>query len=106
MSLDSAAFLAQCAVALALFAMGAAALLTASSVGKRIMALAAINAAALYALAAMGAPQGALIAASVAGFAQIGLGVALMVRLKEDYGAVEVSDLDLADAQSERTDQT
>lgn len=106
MTLDHVAMFAQAATALFLFVMGAIALLTSGSVGKRLMGLAALSLASLYALAAFGAPQSLLIAAALAALCQIALGVALMVRLKEDYGSVEARDLDDADRDSERTDQT
>ena len=104
MALHQAALMAQCAVAFALFVIGAAALLTAGSVGKRLIALAVVNLAALYALAALAAPESILVAAVFAGFAQICIGVSVMVRLKEDYGSVLTRHLDAADAESERTD--
>ncbi len=106
MALDHAALILQSAAAFILFALGAIALMTAGSVGKRMMGLATLSLAALYALAALGAPQSLLIAAAFAGLCQIVLGIGLMVRIKEDYGSAEARDLDDGDRESERTDQT
>ena len=68
---------------------------------KRLAAVIVALFAAMLALAALGAPQAALIAGGVIAFAYCIMGVALVVRLQEAYGGVEVAELDAADEASE-----
>jgi multisubunit Na+/H+ antiporter MnhC subunit len=104
MALDHAAALAHCAAAFVMFALGVVALFTAGGVGKRLMGLAVLGLSVVYALAALGAPPDLVLAAIIAAFCQTAFGVALMARIKEDYGSVEARDLDAADREGERAD--
>lgn len=89
--------------AAALLLLGAIAAWTSTNVVKRVAAIALAHIGAVCALSVLGAPDKALSAAVTAAFAQLTLGVALVVLLQERYGAVEVLDIDAADAQSEPT---
>jgi hypothetical protein len=68
---------------------------------KRLVAVIVALFAALLALAALGAPQTVLIAGGAFAFAYCVIGVAIVVRLQEAYGGVEVADFDAADDASE-----
>jgi energy-converting hydrogenase Eha subunit C len=89
--------------AVALLMLGAIAAWTSANVIKRVAAIALANIGAMSALSVLGAPDTALIAAVAAAFAQLTLGVALIVLLQERYSAIEAPDIDAADAQSEPT---
>lgn len=71
------------------------------SVGKRLVGVVIAQIGAALALAALHAPSQALIAGLVVAFVQLTLGVALLVRLQESYGATEVVEIDGGDGQSE-----
>lgn len=68
---------------------------------KRLAGLAVSGMGAVAALAALRAPDAALIAGLAAGFAQLALGAALLVRLQEGYGATDAPEIDAADIQDE-----
>lgn len=89
------------AAAVVLLLAGAASAWTSANALKRLGGLVVAALGAIVALAALGAPQALLIAAAAALFAQIAVGAALLVRLQEDYGGVEIPEIDFADAQSE-----
>ncbi|MEQ1708903.1 MAG: hypothetical protein ABL864_11310 [Terricaulis sp.] len=89
--------------AVALFMLGAIATWTSANVIKRVAAIALAHIGAVSALSVLGAPDVTLIAAVAAAFAQLTLGVALIVLLQERYGVIEAPDIDAADAQSEPT---
>lgn len=90
--------------AVALLVVGAVAAWTSANVAKRVAAIALAHIGAVVALAVLGAPGPALIAGVGAAFAQLTLGVALIVRLQESYGAIEAPEIDAADASSEPTE--
>jgi len=89
------------AVALVIALAGAFAALTSANVVKRVTAVLVALIGAMLALAALGAPASALIVGGALVFAYGAVGVALIVRLQEAYGGVEIGDIDSADAQSE-----
>jgi multisubunit Na+/H+ antiporter MnhC subunit len=89
------------ALAITVAIAGLAYALAADNLVKRLVGLASAMLACIAALALRGAPQGLLIAAAVAGFAQVALGTALLVRIQEDYGEIESRDLDNADRSTE-----
>jgi hypothetical protein len=90
--------------ATALLIAGAAAALLSPNAIKRLAGLTIAGLGALAALAALGAPDVALIAGVAVLFAQLAIGVAIVVRLQESYGAIETPEIDAADAQSEPRD--
>jgi hypothetical protein len=90
--------------AMALLIAGAAAALLSPNAIKRLAGLTIAGLGALAALAALSAPDVALIAGVAVLFAQLAIGVAIVVRLQESYGAIETPELDAADAQSEPRD--
>ena len=68
---------------------------------KRVVALTLALTGAVLGAAALGAP-GALLTAGIAlGFAQMIVGVAVVVRLQEGYGSVEIPEIDAADARDD-----
>ena len=89
------------AVAIALALIAALTAHASANATKRLVAVIVALFAAILALAALGAPQTALIAAGAVAFAYCVIGVALVVRLQEAYGVVEVAEFDAADEASE-----
>lgn len=85
------------AAAIALVVIGAAAALVQANAVKRVIGLAIAGFGAIAALAALGASDGALVAGVAIVFAQTVVGVVLIVRLQESYGAIEAPDIDAAD---------
>lgn len=85
------------AAAIALVVIGAVAALVQANVVKRVIGLAIAGFGAIAALAALGAPDGALVAGVAIVFAQTVIGVVLIVRLQESYGAIEAPEIDAAD---------
>lgn len=96
-----AAEIAGFAVAVALALMSAMTAYASLNAIKRVAAVLVGLIAALVALALLGAPEAALIVGTALMFAYAALGVALVVRVQEAYGGVEVADLDAADEQAE-----
>lgn len=90
--------------ALVLVSMGAVAVLGSANALKRVAGMVVAQIGALIALAALGAPQALLSVGALVAFAQTALGVALVVRLQEGYGEVEMHGIDAADAASEPTE--
>lgn len=89
------------ALSVALLAVGAVMALSSANVVKRVAGLLIAHLAALMALASLKLGGVVLMAALGVALAVLLLGVALLVRLQEAYGAVETLDLDTADSQSE-----
>ena len=89
------------AAALALLMCGAVAAWVSPNAIKRIAGLVVAMVGAVLALAALGAPSVLLIAGLAAVFAQAALGAAIIVRVQEDYGAVEAPETDQADRQDD-----
>jgi hypothetical protein len=82
---------------------GSAAALIAVNAVKRI---AGITIAGLGVLVSLGlwAPQAVSVGVAIM-FAQLAVGVALVVRMQESYGSIEVRDVDAADAADEPRDR-
>lgn len=101
MSADLLAERLELTVAVALLILGAITAWTSANVVKRLVGLVLAQLGALISLAALHAPDGALLAAIALAAAQLIVGAALVVRLQEAYGGLEVPDFDAADDQSE-----
>lgn len=93
------------AAALALTIGAAVAAWTASGALKRLACLVLAQIGAVLAAAALGAAQAAAIAGIAVAFAQLAVGAALVVRLQEDYGGVDVAQIDSADAADDVPEQ-
>lgn len=89
------------AAAVSLLMIGAAATLMSGNVIKRLAGLLVCGAGAIASLAALGAGDGALIVGVALLFVYAVLGVALVVRLQEGYGAIEAPEIDAADADND-----
>jgi hypothetical protein len=89
------------AAGVTLLTIGAVTAWASVNVAKRIGGLLIAQIAALLGLAVLGAPNAALMAGLAVAFVMLVLGCALLVRLQEAYGGVELPDLDQADEQSE-----
>lgn len=87
--------------AIALVVIGAAAALMIDNAIKRLAGLMIAGFGAVLALGVLGAPNGALVAGAAILFAQAVVGVAIVVRLQESYGAIEASDVDNADRETD-----
>lgn len=83
---------------------GAAAAFLSPNAIKRLAGLTIAGLGAVAALAAFRAPEFALTTGVAVLFAQLAIGVAIVVRLQEGYGGIETPDIDAADAQSEPRD--
>lgn len=94
------------ALSVALLALGAVMALSSANVAKRVAGLLLAHLAVLMALAALKLGGSVLMAGLGAALAALLLGVALLVRLQEAYGAVETLDMDVADSQSEPLEPT
>jgi hypothetical protein len=71
------------------------------SVAKRVVGVIVALLGAIVGLAALGAPQAMMIAGAAALFAYVTMGVGLLARLQEAYGATDVADIDRGDADAE-----
>lgn len=80
---------------------GAATAWISANIAKRLVGLALALIGAVMALAGLGAPSEVSSAGVAVGFGQIALGIALLVRLQEAYGATEAPEIDAADGESE-----
>lgn len=89
------------AASIALVITGAMAALFLTNAVKRVAGFVIAGFGATVALAALGAPDGALVASVAIMFAQAVIGVALIVRLQESYGAIEAPEIDSADRDDE-----
>ncbi|MFT3726294.1 MAG: hypothetical protein QM759_00505 [Terricaulis sp.] len=89
------------AAGIALFAGGASLAWTSVSFSKRVIGVLLGLLGAIAALAALAAPQAALIAGVAVLLAYAAAGVAVLVRLQEEYGATELADVDTLDAEAE-----
>lgn len=93
------------ATAVALVVIGAMAALLLGNAIKRLAGLLIAGFGAIAALAVLGASDGALLVGVAVLLAQTAIGVALVVRLQEAYGAVDAGDIDAADADSDVQDR-
>lgn len=89
------------ALAIALVAGGAVTAFASSNALKRVMAVLVALVGAALALGALGAPAIAVTAAVAIALGYVAVGVAVVVRIQEAYGAVEMRDLDAADEEDE-----
>ena len=89
------------ALAVALLLVGVVTAWTSGNVAKRLAGVALALTGSLIALGVLDAPAALLIAGAGVGFAQLVVGVALLVRLQESYGGAEAPDFDAADGQSD-----
>lgn len=89
------------AVAVGLLMTGAVSAWVSANAAKRLAGVALAGLGAWMALAAMGAPNALLIAGVAVAFAQLAVGVAVLVRVQEGYGAIEAPELDQADRQDD-----
>lgn len=85
------------AVAVVMLMLGAVTAWNSANVIKRVAGLVVAMLGALAALAAFDAPGELLVVAGAAAFAQLVIGVALIVRVQEAYGGVEAAEIDAAD---------
>lgn len=95
----------QLAAAAVLLLTGATMAWTATNAVKRVVGIAIAGFAAMLALAVLRAPEAALIAALALVFAHVLIGAAIVVRLQEGYGGVELTDIDAADEHAEPPEQ-
>lgn len=89
--------------AAALAALGAVGVFVSDNVGKRLVGAAVAMLGALLALAALHAPPLLLTAGVAAALAYAALYAVLLVRAQETYGDIEITAIDAADEQTERT---
>jgi hypothetical protein len=84
-----------------LVALGVAVAWLARDALKRVGGLALLGFAAVAAAAALGSPRELLAGGAAVVFAQIVVGVAIVVRMREAYATTEVAEIDAADDASE-----
>lgn len=101
MGAGAVVLVAQLALALAVFAVGALTAWVSNNAVKRVVGVGVSLIAAMLVLAALGAPVGLIVAAAGLLLAVLALGAALVVRLQETYAGVEAHEFDAAD----RTDE-
>ena len=89
------------AIAVALLLCGAFAAWAATNAIKRLAAVTIALVAAIMAGAALSAPDVLLIGVAGVAFAYLVVGAALVVRAQEEYGVVETSEIDSADARDD-----
>lgn len=89
------------AASVVLLVCGATLAWSSASFTKRVAGVIIALSGAIAGVAVVGAPQAALIAGAVTLFAYATIGVGVLARLQEDYGATEIADIDRADAESE-----
>lgn len=82
---------------------GAAGALIATNAIKRLVGVTIASLGVVVALA-LWAPQAVSVGVAIM-FAQLAVGVALVVRMQESYGSIEVRDIDAADAADEPRDR-
>lgn len=73
---------------------------------KRLTGMAIAFIGAVLALGALGAPPALIVAGVVLMFAHLAVGLALLVRLQEGYGGVELTEIDTADRKAEMAERT
>jgi hypothetical protein len=71
------------------------------SVAKRLIGVIIALLGGIVGLAAIGAPQPMMIAGAATLFAYVTVGVSVLARLQEAYGATDVGDIDRSDAETE-----
>jgi len=91
-------------LASALLMTGAGVAVAASSVVRRLIGVLVALLAAVLAAAALGSSQAVVVAAVAITFAYCALGVGVLVRLQEAYGATETGEIDSADDATERAE--
>lgn len=91
--------------AVALTMIGAIAAWAAANALKRLVGLVIALIGAMLAAAALGAPAPFLVAGAGLIFAHLALGLSLLVRLQESYGAVETTEIDAADRKAEAAER-
>lgn len=91
--------------ALALVMCGAVTAWVSPNALKRVVGVVVALCGGMVALAALGAPSSFIIAAAAIVFVTAALGVALVVRVQEAYGAIEGPELDQADRQDDAAEQ-
>jgi hypothetical protein len=89
------------AVAFAVSLAGIAGAWASSNAAKRLASLIIALIGSIIAAAVLDAPASALIAGAAVAFALTAVGAAVIVRVQEDYGGIEVADMDAADADSD-----
>ena len=89
------------AAAAVVLIVGVTTALASANAVKRVCGLTLVMLAVLLALAALRVPQAALMAGLAVVFAQMLIGAAVLVRLQEAYGVIEVAEFDAADAKAE-----
>ncbi len=99
--------LAECLLvmgAIALLVAGAATALLAPNALKRLIGLGLATLGVLAALAALRSPEAVLVAGVTGLLGQFVIGVAITIRLQEEYGSIEAPEIDAADGGSEAQD--
>ena len=99
--MNTFALLLGLALAVSLIVGGAVTAFVSGNALKKVVAVATALIGADVALALLGAPSVALVAASALAFAYCLIGAAVVVRLQEAYGGVELPEVDAADEQDE-----
>jgi len=89
------------AASIVLFTSGAALAWTSGSFGKRVAGVVIGFVGAIVGLSTLAVPQAALVAGVAALLVYAVAGVAVLIRLQEEYGATDVADIDQADANAE-----
>jgi len=97
----SPALLVALVLAVSLVGGGAVTAFASSNALKKLAAVLTALVGAGVALAVLGAPSATIAAALAIAFGYSVVGVAVVVRLQEAYGAIEASELDAADEQDE-----
>ena len=83
--------------AIVLLVVGALSCLGSSNLVKRVVGLFVAMVGGLLALTALGVSGALLLAASAAGGAQLLAAIAIVIRVQEEYGSIETSEIDTAD---------
>ena len=94
------------AAAIVLVLTGGVMALASGNAVKRVAGAVLTYFGAVLALAAMAAPSGAMIAGLGLALVTLIIGAAIVVRLQETYGGVELIEIDQADARSERGERS
>ncbi|MBL8538013.1 MAG: hypothetical protein JNM59_11475 [Hyphomonadaceae bacterium] len=103
---DPALTYALVALSAALMAIGFAGAWLASNLAKRLTAQVLTMLGALMVCVVIGASQALMLAGGALIFGYALVGVAVLVRLQEAYGTIELQEIDAADAQAEAQETT
>lgn len=87
------------AAAVALLVLGAVTAWATANAAKRLAGVQLALLGACLGVAALGAPTTFVLTAIAVAVALLALGIAIIVRLQESYGAIEAPDIDAADRQ-------